>query len=363
MIPRIDIPSGAVTETDAPWPNADGSAAPSSKATYLLLGLALLAAALVFASTSDTVSRLMDRIAAAWTAQPESKAAARSKAIAKLIAETDSQDNVPAVEGADAITRNELLPVSGLPVEASRPFVIPAAAQTQVGKAQQCLTQAIYYEAATESDAGKAAVAQVILNRMRHPAFPNTVCGVVYQGSSRPGCQFSFACDGSLLRAPVAAIWRRSAEIARAALSGHVEASVGMATHYHANYVFPRWAPKLTKIEQIGVHIFYRWPGTWGKPGAFTSGYSGAEWIPAISQLYNMNAVHGDMPADEGLIPAGVAVRDPTDRRADNDVGGRIDTTKGWTPSIPDPTQGKSQLDALLNQQGAASGPEPQKTS
>src|SRR3546814_8534020 len=84
--------------------------------------------------------------------------------------------------------------------------------------------QAIYYEAATESDSGKAAVAQVILNRLRHPAFPRTVCGVVYQGSSRPGCQFSFTCDGSIRRAPVPALWRRAAEIARAALAGHVEA-------------------------------------------------------------------------------------------------------------------------------------------
>src|SRR3546814_18340282 len=77
-------------------------------------------------------------------------------------------------------------------------------------------------------------------------------------------------------RPPVPALWRRSAEIARAALTGHVEASVGMATHYHANYVLPRWAPKLTKIEQIGAHIFYRWPGSWGKPRAFSDAYAGS---------------------------------------------------------------------------------------
>src|SRR3546814_3661329 len=153
---------------------------------------------------------------------------------------------------------------STLPVEAALPFIRPVISLAQSSNAQRCLTQAIYYEAATESDAGKAAVAQVILNRMKHPAYPNTVCGVIYQGSARPGCQFSFACDGSMRRPPVPALWRRSAEIARAALTGHVEASIGMATHYHANYVLPRWAPKLTKIEQIGAHIFYRWPGSWG---------------------------------------------------------------------------------------------------
>src|SRR3546814_18338621 len=84
-------------------------------------------------------------------------------------------------------------------------------------------------------------------------------------------------------RPPVPALWRRSAEIARAALTGHVAASVGMATHYHANYVLPRWAPKLTKIEQIGAHIFYSWPGSWGKPRAFSATSAGAEFIPAFS--------------------------------------------------------------------------------
>src|SRR3546814_10013540 len=95
---------------------------------------------------------------------------------------------------------------------------MPKVSAIQETNAERCLTQAIYYEAATESDSGKAAVAQVILNRLRHPAFPRTVCGVVYQGSSRPGCQFSFTCDGSIRRAPVPALWRRAAEIARAAL-------------------------------------------------------------------------------------------------------------------------------------------------
>src|SRR3546814_6373552 len=89
-----------------------------------------------------------------------------------------------------------------------------------------------------------------------------------------------------------------------------------MATHYHANYVLPRWAPKLTKIEQIGAHIFYRWPGSWGKPRAFSDAYAGAEFIPAFSQLYqggaaNAEALPGDAIAAEGVPPP----RDPTDHR------------------------------------------------
>ncbi|MFN5901342.1 MAG: cell wall hydrolase, partial [Novosphingobium sp.] len=69
-------------------------------------------------------------------------------------------------------------------------------------RALQCLAAAVYYEARSESDVGQRAVAQVVLNRVAHPSYPNTVCGVVYQGSERTtGCQFSFTCDGSLAKA------------------------------------------------------------------------------------------------------------------------------------------------------------------
>ena len=358
MIPELNIGRDGATSADAPW--ADGRQGSSKNLKFVLLGLALVAAAILFASSNDRLSRFVEGVVASWTADPaETAKAAKKKAIAKLITETETDSIVPAAEGADAVARNALLPVSTLPVEAARPFVMPAISLAQSTNAQRCLTQAIYYEAATESDAGKAAVAQVILNRMKHPAYPNTVCGVIYQGSSRPGCQFSFACDGSMRRPPVPALWRRSAEIARAALSGHVEVSVGMATHYHANYVLPRWAPKLTKIEQIGAHIFYRWPGSWGKPRAFSDAYAGAEFIPAFSQLYQggtalAEALPGEAIAVEGVPPP----RDPTDHRADNDVGGRVDVTKGWVPNIPDPTQSKSRFDSLTSQQGPVATPE-----
>jgi spore germination cell wall hydrolase CwlJ-like protein len=358
MIPELNIGRGGVTGAEAPW--AHGRQGSSKNLKLVLLGFALVAAAILFASSNDRMARFVEGIIASWTADPvETAKAAKKKVIAKLITETETDSIVPAAGGADAVARNALLPVSTLPVEAARPFLMPTISLAQATNAQRCLTQAIYYEAATESDAGKAAVAQVILNRMKHPAYPDTVCGVIYQGSARPGCQFSFACDGSMRRPPVPALWRRSAEIARAALSGHVETSVGMATHYHADYVLPRWAPKLTKIEQIGAHIFYRWPGSRGKPGAFSDAYAGAEWIPAFSQLYQgaaAAALPGETIAVEGVPPP----RDPTDRRADNDVGGRVDVTKGWVPNIPDPAQSKSRFDSLTSQQGAAAAPEPQ---
>ena len=95
---------------------------------------------------------------------------------------------------------------------------------------------------------GRRAVAQVVLNRMRHPAFPKSVCGVVYQGARAPVCQFSFVCDGSLYRRPALGAWKEAERIAAAALDGFVERSVGAATHYHADYVAPYWAPRLAKI-------------------------------------------------------------------------------------------------------------------
>ena len=358
MIPELHIGRDGAARAEAPW--ADDRQGSSKSLKLVLLGLALCATTILFASSNDRLSHFIEGVVASWTADPvETAKAAKKQAIAKLITETETDSIVPTAEGADAVARNALLPVSTLPVEAARPFIMPTISLAQSTNAQRCLTQAIYYEAATESDAGKAAVAQVILNRMKHPAYPNTVCGVIYQGSSRPGCQFSFACDGSMRRPPVPALWRRSAEIARAALSGHVETSVGMATHYHANYVLPRWAPKLTKIEQIGAHIFYRWPGSWGKPGAFSDAYAGAEWIPAFSQLYQgggatAEALPGEAIAVEGVPPP----RDPTDRRTDTDVGGRVDVTKGWVPNIPDPTQSKSRFDSLTSQQATPATPE-----
>lgn len=148
-------------------------------------------------------------------------------------------------------------------------------------RALECMTQAVYYEAATEPLAGREAVAQVILNRVHHPAFPGSVCGVVYQGSERStGCQFTFACDGSLRRPPASALWNAARAVAAQALAGKVFAPVGHATHYHADYVLPYWADSLDKEVQIGRHIFYRLKGGLGAPRTFSQGYRGLEPVP-----------------------------------------------------------------------------------
>jgi hypothetical protein len=166
-------------------------------------------------------------------------------------------------------------------VHPARPFSMARAGAVDRGRALQCLASAVYYEAASESDDGQRAVAQVVLNRVMHPAFPDTVCGVVYQGSERAsGCQFSFACDGATARLPQRAAWDKALRIAAAALGGYVFAPVGLATHYHTYAVTPAWNRQLVMTDAIGAHLFHRWAGYWGTPAAFDQVYRGGEPLP-----------------------------------------------------------------------------------
>jgi len=170
----------------------------------------------------------------------------------------------------DALSINAAVPVSDGPNPSARPWAVNFSSDTDRARALECLTTAIYYEAAIEPTEGQRAVAQVILNRVRHPAYPRSVCGVVFQGSERStGCQFSFTCDGSLRRTPMASAWQRAKKVAEDALAGKIYAPVGLATHYHTNWVVPYWSSSLVKSANVGTHIFYRWAGGWGKPGAF----------------------------------------------------------------------------------------------
>ncbi len=177
-----------------------------------------------------------------------------------------------------ALDLNQKIPVASGPNPAALPFATANLSPVARARALDCLTSAAYYEAGNESDDGIRAVTQVVLNRVRHPAFPASVCGVVYQGSTRAtGAQFTFTNDGSLRRQPGAAGWARARRIAEAALNGFVYAPAGWATHYHANYVLPYWAPTLAKNAVIGAHLFYRWSGGWGRPGAFSQRYARSE--------------------------------------------------------------------------------------
>jgi hypothetical protein len=172
---------------------------------------------------------------------------------------------------------NDAVPVSADPNPPARPFVFKGSAADRAA-AVTCLTQAVYYEAGFEPEDGARAVAQVVLNRVRHPIFPKTVCGVVFQGADlKTGCQFSFACDGSMSKPPAEAALGRARRIALAALGGYVQKEVGEATHYHTRFVLPWWARSVAKVGQFGSQVFYRWPGALGLPGAFTGRYAGGE--------------------------------------------------------------------------------------
>ena len=163
-------------------------------------------------------------------------------------------------------------------------------------RAEECLTMAVYYEAASESLDGQRAVAQVVMNRVRHPSYPNTVCGVVFQGSQRStGCQFSFTCDGSLARRPSIAAWTKARRVASAALGGFVFAPVGLATHYHTTAIYPYWAASLTPVGTIGAHRFYRFGGPAGQSGAFTATYAGLEPLPVRSTSGAVTPLAGDL--------------------------------------------------------------------
>lgn len=240
------------------------------------------------------------KLAAFWRERPHEVVMGGVLALAGLVVLAGSASSTPTLEGLsgagraappappplivrklapqDALAINAAIPLDGGPDPAARPFSLSGADEATGLRALECLASAVYYEAGNESADGQKAVAQVVLNRVRHPAFPASVCGVVYQGSTRPtGCQFTFTCDGSLTRSPGAEGWRRAREVARAALAGFVYRPVGNATHYHANYVVPYWAPTLTKNAVVGTHIFYRWAGGWGRPAAFTQRYARAE--------------------------------------------------------------------------------------
>jgi hypothetical protein len=127
------------------------------------------------------------------------------------------------------------------------------------GAEERCLAEAVYFEARSEPVDGQAAVAQVVLNRVKSGLYPSTICGVVFQNRQRHNaCQFSFACDGKALRVKEPEAWATAEEIARRVLDGETYvADVGGSTHYHANYVRPRWARALQKMDTIGHHIFY----------------------------------------------------------------------------------------------------------
>jgi hypothetical protein len=202
--------------------------------------------------------------------------------------------------------------------------MIAVAGASDSERALQCLTLAIAYEAGFEPIIGQQAVAEVILNRTRHPAYPKSVCGVVFQGSARrTGCQFTFTCDGALKRPLSLQVMQNSKSVAQSILSGNFTPIVGGATHYHADYVSPYWAPSLIRVGKIGAHIFYRAPGSADQPARYAGGAEPAisalgAWAKAPDALTNRSGIvktatvspsPPPSPPQAAFAPWGLAVR------------------------------------------------------
>jgi spore germination cell wall hydrolase CwlJ-like protein len=181
---------------------------------------------------------------------------------------------------------------------APRPFIYAGNGDAKA-RARDCLAAAMLYEAGDDAR-GQQAVGQVVINRARHPAFPKSICGVVFQGSERvTGCQFTFTCDGALARRYSDAAWQRARNNADLMLSGGTYPPVGLATHYHTDWVRPYWSDSLEKIAIVDTHLFFRWPGYWGTPGAFRGAVSGSDGpVAKLAAISPLHAIALGLPAD-----------------------------------------------------------------
>ncbi|UYH53768.1 cell wall hydrolase [Qipengyuania sp. SS22] len=228
----------------------------------------------------------------------------------------------------DAQARNAGVAFAAIGPGNASPFTFRGSAADRT-RARDCLALAGMAEAGG-GDGDQRAVMQVILNRVRHPAFAGSVCGVVFEGSQRPtGCQFSFTCDGSLTRRYSDAAWRAARARAEEMLGGATHAPVGNATHFHADYVYPWWSNQLAKVAQVGPHIFFRWRGFWGSGAALSARYGGGEPDPLrLRETALVTAAASPLP---GLVESGEAVRSITRDSVARAAGG---------PSVPAPVPG-----------------------
>lgn len=179
-----------------------------------------------------------------------------SRAVA-LSSSTPAQPDALPIE-VSAFPRSTL--ALAAPGRRARPDYASMIVPDKLDSEKRCLAEAVYFESRSEPEAGQAAVAQVVLNRMQSGLYPSTICGVVYQNRHRyKSCQFSFACEGKSLRITEPQAWETAVRVANEVMDGHTYiADVGRSTHYHATYVKPRWARALTRMDMIGRHVFYR---------------------------------------------------------------------------------------------------------
>ena len=261
------------------------------------LALTLIAAAALAWMVHATFGTLVDGVAA------PSRAPVGVPPIEQLPArpETLSDKQLAPLTADEARRRNAAVPFADPDAPAARPFKF-AGSDLDRARATDCLALAALAESGG-SEAGQRAIIQVILNRVRHPAFTSTICGVVFAGSERAtGCQFTFTCDGALRRSYSDGAWTLARRRAQEALNGEVYVPVGLATHYHTDWVYPYWSAELDKIARVETHLFFRWPGYWGSRQAMAAPYAGNE--PAITALAALASHAPDEAAGEASADA-----------------------------------------------------------
>lgn len=205
-----------------------------------------------------------------------------------MIPEAPPMELAP-ISPQNAEAQNAAIPLVTNGFISAKPFHYQGPADARA-RALDCMAAAMLYEAGDDAR-GQLAVGQVVINRARHPAFPSNICAVVFQGSERTtGCQFTFTCDGALARRYSDAAWARAKAAAEQVFTGKVTAEVGLATHYHTNWVRPYWSDTLDKIAIVDTHLFFRWAGYWGTPPAFRGNILGNDG--AVRKLAALSAAH-----------------------------------------------------------------------
>ena len=212
----------------------------------LALGAVYMAGGMARAATDHTRAERVAQVAAGNFSESVLEREAADPVVLRI-----AQAHDPVAEDDNSVDRQLQALTDRLRAKQAHPEAMQAARDLD------CLTDAVYYEARGETAKGRQAVATVVLNRVKNPSFPETVCGVVFQRAGG-GCQFSFACDGSMRHGREASAWEDARHIAARALSGYVLRDVGSATHFHTMDVSPVWGPKMLRVAQVGLHIFYR---------------------------------------------------------------------------------------------------------
>ncbi len=259
-----------ISKARAEW-RAPACAALIGSGIGLALGATYMAGGLARTAADDARNARIAQAAAGGFSEATLQAGAMDPGVLRVAsrhdplnasgaAQRDRQSAILTARLEKAPSAKTDIPLRGV-IDAALPVAAPfrLAGALESSRELECLTQAVYFEARGETPAGQAAVAQVVLNRVRHPSFPKSICGVVFQGAGkRVGCQFSFACDGSMRRGREVAAWNRARKVASKALSGNVMASIGEATHFHTTNVAPNWGPRLVRTAEVGMHVFYR---------------------------------------------------------------------------------------------------------